>query len=137
MARLTKPMLEAIAAALDAALAGDGFDGGDFDGMDQRHFERAREWTSEQTAPDRTTIKVKPLEWQRVAKPESEDQYDEAETPFGGYVITADPFSYSPTPAYYVDGPDWFKGQFPSVGEAKAAAQVDFETRILSALEAE
>lgn len=44
MPRLTKPLLEAIVAALDAALAGEGFNGGDFDGLDLRHFERAREW---------------------------------------------------------------------------------------------
>lgn len=47
--RLTRPMLDAIAAALDAALAGDGFDGGDFDGMNIEHFERAREWVEEET----------------------------------------------------------------------------------------
>jgi hypothetical protein len=48
--RLTKSLLEAMAAALDAALAGEGFDGGDFAGMDHKHFERAREWVSEQLA---------------------------------------------------------------------------------------
>lgn len=47
MPRLTKPLLNAIAAALDSALAGEGFDGGDFDGMDKEHFERARDWVSE------------------------------------------------------------------------------------------
>jgi len=41
--RLTRPLLDAIAAALSAALAGE-FDGGDFDGMDRRAFERALEW---------------------------------------------------------------------------------------------
>lgn len=46
MKRLTKPLLNAIAAALDAALAG-GFDG-DFAGMNPEHFERAREWVAEQ-----------------------------------------------------------------------------------------
>lgn len=48
MTRLTKPLLNAIAAALDAALAGEGFNGGDFDGMNKDHFERAREWVSEE-----------------------------------------------------------------------------------------
>jgi hypothetical protein len=48
MTRLTKPLLDAIGAALDAALAGEGFDGGDFDGMDAKAFERAREWVAEQ-----------------------------------------------------------------------------------------
>lgn len=48
MRRLTHPILEAMAAALDAALAGDGFDAGDFAGLDYRHFERAREWVAEQ-----------------------------------------------------------------------------------------
>lgn len=48
--RLTKPLLDALAAALDAALAGDGFDGGDFAGMDPKHFERARGWVEEQIA---------------------------------------------------------------------------------------
>lgn len=47
MTRLTKQSLEAMIAALDVALAGDGFDGGDFAGMDPKHFERAREWASE------------------------------------------------------------------------------------------
>ena len=46
--RLTKPLLNAIAAALDAALAG-GFEG-DFAGMNPEHFERAREWVDEQIA---------------------------------------------------------------------------------------
>jgi len=80
------------------------------------------------------TAEVKPLEWTRVAKPGSEDEFDEADTPFGGYVITTDAFSYSPTTAYYVDGPNWFKGQFASVTAAKAAAQADYEARIKSAL---
>lgn len=48
MARLTKPLLIAMSAALDAALSGDGFDGGDFDGMDRDHFERARTWVAQQ-----------------------------------------------------------------------------------------
>lgn len=50
--RLTKPLLEAIGAALDAALAGEGFEGGDFAGMNPKHFERAREWASEQIEGD-------------------------------------------------------------------------------------
>lgn len=79
-------------------------------------------------------VEVKALEWERVTKPGSEDEHDEAETPFGGYIITADAFSYSPTTAYYVDGPNWFKGQYASVVEAKAAAQADFNQRILSAI---
>jgi hypothetical protein len=41
--RLTKPLLKAIEAALSAALAGE-FEGGDFDGLDRDHFERALEW---------------------------------------------------------------------------------------------
>ena len=45
--RLTKPLLSAIEAALNAALAGDGFNGGDFDGMDRAAFERAQEWVEE------------------------------------------------------------------------------------------
>lgn len=45
--RLTKPLLNAIEAALNSALAGE-FDGGDFDGMDPKHFERARDWVDEQ-----------------------------------------------------------------------------------------
>jgi hypothetical protein len=48
--RLTRPLLEAIGAAFDAALAGEGFDGGDFDGMDREAFERARKWVREQQA---------------------------------------------------------------------------------------
>lgn len=42
--RLTRPILDAIRAALNAALAGDGFDGGDFDGLNRDDFERALEW---------------------------------------------------------------------------------------------
>lgn len=48
MPRLTKPLLNAMRAALDVALAGDGFDGGDFEGMNPNHFQRAREWVEEQ-----------------------------------------------------------------------------------------
>lgn len=47
---LTLKRLYAIGAALDAALAGAGFDGGDFDGMDARDFELARIWVDEQIA---------------------------------------------------------------------------------------
>jgi hypothetical protein len=57
--RLTKPLREAIMAALDAALAGEGFDGGDFDGMDPDHFERARDWIAQKDAraePDEDVI---------------------------------------------------------------------------------
>ncbi|WP_379069211.1 hypothetical protein ACHMW4_04260 [Mesorhizobium sp. UC22_110] len=50
MPRLTKPLLIAMLAALDAALAGDGFDNGDFAGMDRRHFERASQWVDEELA---------------------------------------------------------------------------------------
>ncbi len=48
MARLTKPLLIAMHAALDAALSGDGFDGGDFDGMNRDHFKHAIDWVEEQ-----------------------------------------------------------------------------------------
>lgn len=48
--RLTKPLLDAIASALDAALAGEGFEGGDFDGCNRDHFERAREWVHAEEA---------------------------------------------------------------------------------------
>jgi hypothetical protein len=48
MIKLTKPLLEAMAAALDAALAGEGFDGGDFCGMEASHFERARKWVAQE-----------------------------------------------------------------------------------------
>jgi len=48
--RLTKPLLSAIEAALSAALAGEGFDGGDFDGMDRAAFERAWEWVNGEMA---------------------------------------------------------------------------------------
>lgn len=46
--RLTMSLLEAIVVALDSALAGAGFDGGDFAGMNPEPFERAREWAGEQ-----------------------------------------------------------------------------------------
>lgn len=44
--RLTAPLLGAISAALDAALAGDGFDGGDFAGLDRVYFQRASDWAT-------------------------------------------------------------------------------------------
>lgn len=47
--KLTRPLLDAMAAALSAALAGD-FDGGDFTGMNREHFERALAWVQEQAA---------------------------------------------------------------------------------------
>ena len=50
MIRLTKPRLQAISAALDAALSGSGFDGGDFDGMDRDIFEAAAKWAAERFA---------------------------------------------------------------------------------------
>lgn len=48
MKRLTKPLLDAMHSALEAALAGDGFDGGDFEGENQDHFERAVEWIKQE-----------------------------------------------------------------------------------------
>lgn len=54
--RLTKPLLNAIEAALDAALAGDGFEGGDFEGMNRRHFERAREWVAREQRRRQVTL---------------------------------------------------------------------------------
>lgn len=42
--RLTQPLLEAIESALNSALAGEGFHGGDFDGQNPEHFQRALEW---------------------------------------------------------------------------------------------
>ena len=80
-------------------------------------------------------VGVKPLEWLHTGNADvGSDESDEADTPFGGYVISIDPFSYSPTTAYYVDGPNWFKGQYASAVEAKAAAQAEYDARIRSAL---
>lgn len=42
--RLTRPLVEAIIEALNAALAGGGFDGGDFAESNPEHFERALRW---------------------------------------------------------------------------------------------
>jgi hypothetical protein len=55
--RLTKRMLEAMASAINSALAGEGWNGGDFDGMDHEEFERAAEWIDQQIA--RRTAKAK------------------------------------------------------------------------------
>lgn len=46
MPRLTMPLLKSIRSALAAALAGEGFDGGDFDGEDPRAFQRALDWVN-------------------------------------------------------------------------------------------
>lgn len=46
--KLTLKKLNAIASALEAALAGGGFDGGDFDGLDPKDFEAARDWVYEE-----------------------------------------------------------------------------------------
>lgn len=59
--RLTKPLLEAMASALHAALVGGGFDGGDFDGKNPEHFKRAlatplRRLEDDMTAPFRQTL---------------------------------------------------------------------------------
>jgi hypothetical protein len=48
--RLTEPLLEAMDSALRAALAGDGFDDGDFAGDNREHFERARSWIAQERA---------------------------------------------------------------------------------------
>lgn len=55
---LSVNMLLALRAAIDAALAGDGFNGGDFDGMDIADFIAASEWLDQEisnraTAPER------------------------------------------------------------------------------------
>lgn len=46
--RLTKPLLAAMAAALNSAVAGEGFDGGDFEGMEPEHFRRALDWVHQE-----------------------------------------------------------------------------------------
>lgn len=48
MPKLTRPLLTAMEHAINTALAGTGFDGGDFDGENQDHYERALEWVREQ-----------------------------------------------------------------------------------------
>ncbi len=48
--RLTKPLLDAMSSALHAALAGAGFDGGDFEGKNPAHFERALKWVEQEQA---------------------------------------------------------------------------------------
>lgn len=77
---------------------------------------------------------VKALEWEKVLDKDGEHNGDEAKTSIGDYLITVDPFTYNPTTAYYVDGPLGFRVQCSTPAEAKAAAQRDYETRILSAL---
>lgn len=52
--RLTKPLLRAMREALIAALAGAGFDGGDFDRLDPDHFERALDWVEQEIARRRS-----------------------------------------------------------------------------------
>lgn len=54
--RLTRSLLDAMASALNAALAGGGFDGGDFEGENQEHFERALQWIDQER--ERRRIKV-------------------------------------------------------------------------------
>ncbi len=48
MPRLTRPLLDAMSSALSAALAGGGFDGGDFNGENREHFERALDWVEDE-----------------------------------------------------------------------------------------
>lgn len=79
-------------------------------------------------------VKVRALEWKRD-ETEAGNEYDVADTPWGEYTIEADPFSFSPTTAYYVVDQAKFKAQCASPEAAKAAAQADYEARILSALE--
>jgi hypothetical protein len=50
MRRLNLKKLEAMRRALHAALAGAGFDGGDFDGEDPKDYEAALDWVLEQIA---------------------------------------------------------------------------------------
>lgn len=57
--RLTKPLLDAMANALNVALAGAGWDGGDFDGQNPEHFERALEWVEQQRSKKVLTSKSK------------------------------------------------------------------------------
>ena len=58
---LSAEILNAISASIDAALAGDGFDGGDFDGMDPEHFEQASSWV-EQAVANRSDANWQPIE---------------------------------------------------------------------------
>ena len=55
--RLTEPLLTAMENALCAALAGGGFEDGDFAGEDPEHFERARKWITQERARRRETQK--------------------------------------------------------------------------------
>lgn len=48
MPKLTRPLLEAMRSALNVALAGGGFDGGDFADENRDHFQRALDWADKE-----------------------------------------------------------------------------------------
>jgi hypothetical protein len=82
------------------------------------------------TSGEAVGVKIKPLEW----GPESGLGFHRADTPFGQYVIMT---KLPPIPEV-----TWWFGirhgndkMAPSLAEAKAAAQADYEQRILAALE--
>ncbi len=71
------------------------------------------------------------LEWEPCADRHGNVESYEAVTPFGRYEIEHDPFSYAPTPAYYVRfyGAE-FAAQTATPHDAMAAAQSDFNQRL-------
>jgi len=48
MPKLTRPLLEAMRSALSSALAGEGFDDGDFANGNPDHFQRALDWANKE-----------------------------------------------------------------------------------------
>ncbi len=83
------------------------------------------------------TPKVKPLEWEgdgHWSHGPDEGWMEEANTPFGwGYSI-----EFDRSGNFKVDSAfDWSEDGFETPSEAKAAAQADYERRILAALKTE
>ena len=80
-------------------------------------------------APAQPVVKVKALQWH------DGQNWREAASPIGEYTIDGDEDEEMQHASWVCFGPEDCIGHFASRSEAEAAAQADYEARILSALE--
>lgn len=83
--------------------------------------------------------RIKPLEWVEGRNPREDGPSEptgdwEADSPFGAYSVDFDDDDWMADHPWCCWTPTDSLGHFPEVGEAKAAAQADYESRIRSAL---
>ncbi|GGA45832.1 hypothetical protein [Pelagibacterium lentulum] len=109
-----------------------------FPGYEKRAIETAGACllSADRLSRNQGVVTVKPLEWSVDSSPNEECRYNHcvAQTAVGPYRIEWKGWKDHDEPVVYRPIGDEFVGCFPTVLQAKAAAQADYERRILSAL---